>query len=252
MVYSIKFQMVFHLSIVGFKGGSGKSLIAFFLAKELSQRSRVLLIDKTFSGTVSSIFGIKESVFSSQSKYEKMLGNLTVLNATYPFNKSRLMEVYKNYIPANDIIIVDNPAFPADPHMLDEMDAYYAISKQFQYNILLIVSQGELSVSPNLDYLINLENHLKDLISNSLGIVMPESFKLVTVRAIVFNKVDEKAQLPQWVYERFPNVPKIRLPLLTLPFRLKGIEDYPTPLQLKGLAEYVEGLTYERAGSSHI
>lgn len=52
-------MVTFRISIVGIKGGVGKSTIASLLSKELALKGKkVLLIDRDNTGTISSLFGI--------------------------------------------------------------------------------------------------------------------------------------------------------------------------------------------------
>lgn len=240
--------MVFRLNILGFKGGSGKSTIVYFLSRELSQRLRVLLIDKTYSGTISSLFGLEDSIFSrSPLNYKKTFDNLTVINATYisNFDESKFRKIYTNYASNYDIIIIDNPPFPSDPYLLNEINVYYSVFRQYQYNSLLVLSIEELSFASNLNYILKLEEYLKSIISNMLKIEISITFRPAVIRAIVINKYIDNIELPKWLDENFYNIPKITLPLLALPPIIKLIE-YPTPYQIKSLAKYIEGLVYEK------
>ncbi len=49
--------------MVGFKGGSGKSTVSYYLARQLSEYYNVVLVDKTYSGTISRIYNINNNIF---------------------------------------------------------------------------------------------------------------------------------------------------------------------------------------------
>ncbi|MCY0859991.1 MAG: ParA family protein [Sulfolobaceae archaeon] len=237
--------MPFKLSVIGFKGGSGKSLITYFIAKELSQTLKILLIDKTYSASISSLFKISDSIFSGIN-YEKTLGNLTVINASYSsdhFSEDKLMEVYRKYGNEYDVILLDNPSYPSDPYLIKEIEVYYKIFKQYTYNILLVLSEEEIDYSIPLQYLPKLEKYLKDLISAQLKIELPETLKPVIVRAIALNRY-QRETIPSWLEENFPGLPKFKISSLNV-LSIDKILEIPTPPELKSLAKYIEGLVYE-------
>ncbi|MEM4079783.1 MAG: ParA family protein, partial [Metallosphaera sp.] len=41
------------------KGGVGKSMLAYYLAKELSKRYNVLLVDRDYNNTIGKIYGLE-------------------------------------------------------------------------------------------------------------------------------------------------------------------------------------------------
>ncbi|MEM3350957.1 MAG: P-loop NTPase, partial [Saccharolobus sp.] len=52
------------IDVVSVKGGVGKSFIAFFIAKTLSEDHTVLLFDKDLSSTISRMYNIKNCLLS--------------------------------------------------------------------------------------------------------------------------------------------------------------------------------------------
>ncbi|AOL17163.1 ATPase [Sulfolobus sp. A20] len=161
------------IDIVSVKGGVGKSFIAYFLTRSLSESKKVLLLDKDLTSTISKIYHIRGSLLSyltsnSSQEYYKTLGNLTVLNFGCNHNvksvePTKIAEIY-NVFDENDIIIVDNPPVVSDFCFEKEMESYYihnSITKKTDYNFITVLPSHQILLDESVAFLkIFLENYL--------------------------------------------------------------------------------------------
>ncbi|MCH1770285.1 MULTISPECIES: ParA family protein [Metallosphaera] len=123
------------IAVVSPKGGVGKSTIAYYLSKLLSNKYKVVLIDRDLTATISSIFGIKIGLFnyladdiSGEFVYEDHNLKVVSLARFQPSNIPSLEKfypIYGNILKGADIVITDNSPGGIGEIELMEYKAYY-------------------------------------------------------------------------------------------------------------------------------
>ncbi|MEM0131343.1 MAG: hypothetical protein QXS44_04750, partial [Saccharolobus sp.] len=188
------------LNIMGFKGGSGKSTIAYYLALYLSDHYNVALVDKTYSGTISKIFNINNDIFSflkgKNQPFYMIKGNLRVINMSFPIDHSieninfdSFKYLYSKVFENTDITIVDTSSLPHDFVTELELKAFMESFRNFTLNSILVLSNDELPLKKYLNYTALLNELAKHYAEDILGFVLPKDTEFIRIWAIVINKV---------------------------------------------------------------
>ncbi|AOL16974.1 ATPase [Sulfolobus sp. A20] len=247
------------INVLGFKGGSGKSMIAYYLAKELSQYYAVTLVDKTFSGTISKIYNLNNSIFSflrgKNESFYTTKGNLNVINMSFSTD-TNLEEVdlngfkylYKKLLDDSDIVIVDHSSLPHDFAIEIELKAFIESFKAYTYNVILILSSDELSIKRYLNYTSLLNDFIKHEVEDLLHLNLPENARFLRIWAIVLNKVikEQENSINELLKgdEILQKPAKFIVPFYPL-FIQKHFKDIEQPKEISQLVEYVKSIIRE-------
>ncbi|QGA53484.1 ParA family protein [Sulfolobus sp. E5-1-F] len=188
------------INVVGFKGGSGKSTIAYYMARQLTEYYNVALVDKTFSGTISRIYNINNNIFSFLKGRNEVFyinrNNLSVINMSFlseddlnglDFNAFKYL--YGKLIKDSDIVIVDHSSIPHDFATEIELKAFMENFRNFAYNTVLVLSGDEIPIKRYLNYTVLLNEFVKNYAENVLGISLPSSVKFLKIIAVIINKI---------------------------------------------------------------
>jgi len=183
---------IYRISVLGVKGGVGKSTIALSLSLLLAKSSKnVLLIDRDILGYASSVSGIRgkgllskvidgeTDYWNSVSKLNLGEGSLTVLklygdgerfyndikllHSNYE-KRTLLSQVYKNFLTSQhyDYFVVDNyqGVSANSPLIIDELDDFYSVLSDV-INLRVYVTNYSLnSIYSTIDYAVKLEKSI--------------------------------------------------------------------------------------------
>ncbi|MEM3767733.1 MAG: ParA family protein [Metallosphaera sp.] len=148
-------------SVMSLKGGVGKSTLAYYLAKELSKRYNVLLVDRDYNNTIGKIYGLETGLLNVlgdgvEGKFYDNIGKLRVLSLV-SFSPSSLPSLgdfaraYSNFLEGVDVIITDNPP-GFDEIMAMEFKGYYEVMGEVHCSSVVVTTPG-VSLSLTLSHL---------------------------------------------------------------------------------------------------
>ena len=217
-------------SIFGFKGGVGKSTVAYLLARDLAKRHRVLLVDRDYTNTIGKIYGLDTGIINVladgvEGKFLARDGNLKVLSliSFQPRTLPALEDFARSYsqvLEDVDVVVTDNPPNLDDITRI-EAQGYYRARGEFYYNAIVVTT-------PGLALRLTLE-HLNE-ISSSLRSWVPEA-TYTRLAAFVVNMARENVDV---------EVPR----KVVIPFYrdmlFKGFREVPEPKEMQKVLEYAE------------
>ena len=230
------------IDIVSVKGGVGKSFIAFFIAKTLSEDHTVLLFDKDLSSTISRMYNIKNCLLSflieeSFSDYFRKINNLTVLNLgcnkkINSIDSAKIAEVY-NYFNDYEFMIVDNPPIPSDMCLDKELEAYYAYlnGKKITHNLIPVLPPNQILLDESVAFLKLFKQYIKDFA------LMHGNEAKINIIATIINMYNPLVKLDlteaRSLTDKIIKIPFIKEAVYT-PFN-----SLPKPKEIDQLLEYV-------------
>jgi len=162
---------VFRLSIVGAKGGVGKSTLSYYLALEFSKSKKVLIVSIDGSRTLSEIFNVNGSLLDNTDFYYEK-GNLSFLSFSHigkDVSIDSIERIYLQYIADKDIVIVDNPVHLGKDVIL-EYSAFSRIGKRRNY-VLGVSSPQSFVITATKNFLKEYSSALSSNF-NEIGIVI--------------------------------------------------------------------------------
>ncbi|MCG3108065.1 Iron-sulfur cluster carrier protein [Metallosphaera sp. J1] len=116
------------IAVIGAKGGVGKSTVAYGIAKTLSSKYKVSIIDVSSSRTICNIHGIRGSLEDGHD-YMVDQGNLKIVSMSSQlsssFNLSKIKDTYDEIISDTDYLIVDYGVHIYDKVVSGEILAFY-------------------------------------------------------------------------------------------------------------------------------
>ncbi|MCY0859820.1 MAG: ParA family protein [Sulfolobaceae archaeon] len=243
---------MFRLHVAGLKGGTGKTTVAYYLARFLSDHHKVLLIDKTVDGTLSKSFGVEDSLFSCKGNPYITLPNtnITVLNASYllteaPNDINCIKNIYEDLVRKNNVIIVDHSQLSYDRFNELEIRLYYDIFRTLTYNVVLVVGINELEVLKSLNFYSSIDSYINKLVAETLGLPL-DNLTFTTIWAVIINKVmgnvDEK-YIVRSLGDKFRNAPKILIPFYKE--LLAGFHKVQIPQEFVSLGKYMDTIIHD-------
>lgn len=162
---------MFRLSIVGAKGGVGKSTLSYYLALEFSKSKKVLIVSIDGSRTLSEIFNVNGSLLDNTDFYYEK-GNLSFLSFSSigkDVSIDSIERIYLQYIADKDIVIVDNPVHLGKDVIL-EYSAFSRIGKTRNY-VLGVSSPQSFVITATKNFLKEYSSALSSNF-NEIGIVI--------------------------------------------------------------------------------
>ena len=183
---------IYRLSVLGAKGGVGKSTIALSLSLLLAKSSKnVLLIDRDIFGYASSVSGIRgkgllSKVIDGETDYwnsvsrlnlgegsltvlklygdgERFYDDIKLLHSNYEKRKL-LSQVYKNFLTSQhyDYFVVDNYQGVSvnSPLIIDELEDFYSVLSDVIDLRVYVTNYSLSSIHSTIDYAVKLEKSI--------------------------------------------------------------------------------------------
>ncbi|BFH72822.1 ParA family protein [Sulfurisphaera javensis] len=225
------------INIISLKGGVGKSLIAFQLAKKLSINRKVALIDRSFSKTISNFFGIKDEFPSGV--YWKDVGGIRIVDLScstsfMSLEREKIVEEYRKYKDF-DIIIVDNPPLPSDQCFEMDLTSWILATNEYVYKAIPILAPPDEIIDYTMRIMLPINDFLSDLLKKNFNI--KTSSRLFNPLAIIVNQVKSGYQI------NYDNIRKYFRDtfIFTIPFKKEVlIKHFDTDLtELDPFVEYI-------------
>ncbi len=220
------------IAVVSPKGGVGKSTIAYYLSNILSNKYKVVLVDRDMTATISSIFGIKIGILNYISDeingefvYENKNLKVVSLARFQPSNippLEKFYSIYKHILGGADIVITDNSPGGIGELELMEYKAYYKISDNTK-SYFIPVTTPALPLEKALTFIQEYKKILK--------LMVPESSSL-EILALVANMVKNQNM-------DVPGMAVIKIPFYK-DLLYNGFQNCEPPKELNELAEIVE------------
>ncbi|MBP1357315.1 MAG: hypothetical protein JZD40_02335 [Sulfolobus sp.] len=171
-----------YIEIVSFKGGAGKSFVAYFLSKELSKYKSTLVIDRGFVPTISYLYGVNADFANYLMKfvsepYFTTKGNLTVVNFMCSnnlasLNVKDLEDVYSKFLD-HEIVIVDNPNLPDMCYNLHR-EASKVLNQNENVNVVAVATPPEFLIEKTKKDLVEAKKLMK---INPIAVVINKDLK---------------------------------------------------------------------------
>ncbi|ABP95747.1 hypothetical protein HA72_1592 [Metallosphaera sedula] len=136
------------IAVIGAKGGVGKSTVVNGIAKVLSARHRVTILDISSSRTLCNIHGIRGSL---EDGHDYMIdqGNLKIVSMSSQlsssFNLSKIKDKYDEIISETDYLIIDYGVHIYDKIVSGEMLAFYGV-KSDPTHVIAVSSPQEFVI----------------------------------------------------------------------------------------------------------
>ncbi|MCG3110142.1 Iron-sulfur cluster carrier protein [Metallosphaera sp. J1] len=224
------------IAVVSPKGGVGKSTISYYLSKILSDKYKVVLVDRDLTATISSIFGIKIGILNyladdinGEFVYEDRNLKVVSLARFQPSNIPPLEKfyvVYKNILNDADIIITDNSPGGIGEIELMEYKAYYKVTNDKESYFIPVTTPA----LPLQRVLIFIQEYKK-----ILKLMVPESSSL-EILALVANMVKNQDI-------EVPGIKTIKIPFYK-DLLYNGFQNCEPPKELYELVKLVEKMIY--------
>ncbi|BDB98802.1 hypothetical protein SACC_18190 [Saccharolobus caldissimus] len=232
------------IDIVSVKGGVGKSFIAYFLTKKLSENYNVLLLDKDLTSTISKVYNIRGNLVSFlsgnsfSSDYSKNFGNLTIINLGCSerikrVEATKLAEVYSNFSD-HDFFIVDNPSIPSDICLDKELEAYYTYlnEKRINYNLITVLPSNQVLLDESVAFLKIFEEYIKEL-----GLLLGYDSTDVNFLSSIINMYNSRLKINidkvYYLTDKIIKIPFIKEAIYT------PLSSLPMPKEINQLIEYI-------------
>ncbi|ACP34286.1 conserved hypothetical protein [Sulfolobus islandicus L.S.2.15] len=247
------------INVVGFKGGSGKSTVSYYLARQLSEYYNVVLVDKTYSGTISRIYNINNNIFSFLKGRNELFyvskNSFSVINMSFSsendlnnFDFNTFKYLYGKLIKDSDIVIVDHSSIPHDFATEIELKAFMENFKNFAYNTVLVLSGDEIPIKRYLNYTTLLNDFVKNYAEKILGISLPRDVKFLKIVAVIINKIlkGQESKLDEFI--RADEILQ-RSARFVIPFYLsltqRHFKDIEPPKEMIDIVRYILDLLRE-------
>ncbi|EZQ10687.1 chromosome partitioning protein ParA [Candidatus Acidianus copahuensis] len=222
-------------SVIGVKGGVGKSTIAYYLSSELSKSYKVLIVDRDYNSTISRSFGLRNGLVNYvaegvEGDFMTERGNLRILSLSN-FQPSRIptpREISKYYREALrdvDVVVTDNPPTFNDDICNLEMRAYWDILGEFNCSGIPVTTPG-LSLQITLSSL----NYFPEVVNR----IVPNPY--ITSPALVINMVREDVKVEGWPEDKIVKIP------FNKDILFKGFMNVPPPSEINRLVEKISFL----------